>query len=248
MIAKEEWDAAYRLLLEDGRKRLGPPPTFEEAEALLHGDLAEEEAERVRERLSVYPDLLRALSEPIPSDGGNILSAEELAADLARIRERVRRTPAEATPLPFPQRGSPFRWVALAAGIVLAVAIGTLVLRQRDPQKRGMTTQVLYPEGLRRGEPTEPAITLSSSTDYMLQPVLSSRRQSRAYRFEFLDVTVSPPRRIWRRDDVPQRPDGTFMVPLATGDLEPGPYRLVLYGVDETEQPLASYGVRLLAR
>jgi len=63
MISKEDWDDVYRKLIADGRNRVEGPPTFEEVEALSRGDLTEEAAERVREALSCYPDLLRVFTE-----------------------------------------------------------------------------------------------------------------------------------------------------------------------------------------
>src|SRR5262249_33149361 len=90
MIRKEDWDAAYREQIAGGQKRVGPPPTFEQVEALSRGELPEPEAERVRETLSYYPDLLRVLTEPFPSVADAVLTDQEIEADLARIRERAR--------------------------------------------------------------------------------------------------------------------------------------------------------------
>src|SRR6185369_3281348 len=101
MIRKEDWDALYRDHVAAGQRRI-EPPTFEEVEKLSRGELSDEEAERVRESLSFYPDLLRTLAEPFPADDV-ALSEHELAASLAKIRGRARR-PAAAP------------WIAVAAG------------------------------------------------------------------------------------------------------------------------------------
>jgi hypothetical protein len=249
MISRDDWEAAYRHLIAVDRRRLGPPPTFEEVEALSRGELPEEEAERVRERLSCYPDLLRVLTEPFPANAEGVLTDDEIAADLAKIRERARHTPASpAPPVPFPERRPAYRSLAIAAGIVIAVAIGIVSVRRTMSEPRSMMTQVLYPEAQRRGLPSQTAVPLSKKVDYMLQAVFSSRRQYGQYRMELLDVASVPPRRIWLRDDVTQRPDGTYVVRLSTDELEPGLYRLVLYGVDDTVEPLAEYTIRLSVR
>ena len=60
-----------------------------------------------------------------------------------------------------------------------------------------------------------------------------------------LDLATAPPRRVWLREKVVQQPDGSFPVRLSTDDLDPGLYRLVLYGADGTVEYLAEYTIRL---
>jgi hypothetical protein len=257
MINREDWETACRDLIVGGRKRLGPPPTFEEAEALSEGKLPEAEAERIRELLSCYPDLLRVLVVPFPEDTAGILTDEELAADLSKIRSRIRRA---AVPQPgLPRRRPGLRLFAIAAGLVIAVAAGSIaVWRMTGP--RTLTTQELYPDGSRAvsgrsGVPSEAPKQLFTNADYVLQPLFDSRRPYREYRIELLELPsplsvtggASPPRRVWLQKVIPH-PDGTFPVRLSTDDLAPGLYRLVLYGVNETPESLAEYTVRLSPR
>ena len=250
MIRKEDWDAVYRRQLADGQQRLGPPPTFEQVEALSSGRLPEEEAERLRELLSYYPDLLRVLTEPFPDSGDGGLSNDELKTDLDKIRERIRA--AAPPPLAFPRKESPRRALPLAAGIIIAIALGGVGVWRMTSHPRGVVTQVLYPERTRglgaRGVPSATPVHLSKGTDYLLEPVFDSPRAYREYRLELLDLGTTPPRRVWLRENVTPQRDGTYPVRLSTGNLDPRLYRLVLYGVDGTVDHLADYTIRLKAK
>jgi hypothetical protein len=250
MIRKEDWDTVYRRQLADGQKRLGPPPTFEEVEALSSGRLPEEEAERLRELLSYYPDLLRVLTEPFPDSGDGVLSDDEIKADLDKIRERIRST--APPPLAFPQKESPQRAFPLAAGIIIAIALAGVGVWRMTSHPRGVVTQVLYPARDRgigaRGVPSATPAHLSKDIDYLLEPVYDSPRAYREYRLELLDLGTTPPRRVWLRENVTQQRDGTYPVRLSTDKLDPGLYRLVLYGVDGTVDDLADYTIRLKAK
>jgi hypothetical protein len=249
MISKEEWDDVYRMLIADGRSRVERPPTFEEVEALSKGDLPEEVAERVREALSCYPDLLRVFTEPFPEDAEGVLTEEELASDLAKIRERVRR-PATAPPSSV-VTSSRWRTFAIAAGIIIAIAIGGITVRKLTTEPRAVATQVLYPEGVRgggrRGIPVEAPVTLSNDVDYELQLVYESRQHFVEYQLEILDLSTDPARRLWLREHITRRPDSTYAIHLDTEDLTPGLYRLALYGDARTE-PLAEYTIRIAPR
>jgi hypothetical protein len=250
MIRKEDWDAVYRRQLADGQKRLGPPPTFEEVEALSSGQLPEEKAERIRELLSYYPDMLRILTEPFPDSGDGVLKDEELEADLDKIRERIRTT--APSPLAFPQKEWPRRAFPLAASIIIAIALGGVGVWRMMSHPRGVVTQVLYPERDRgigaRGAPSATPARLSKDTDYLLEPVFDSPRAYREYRLELLDLGTTPPRRVWLRENVTQQRDSTYPVRLSTDKLDPGLYRLILYGVDGSVDDLADYTIRLKAK
>lgn len=234
MIRKEDWDAIYRDHIAAGQKRIGPP-TFEEVEKLSRGQLSDEEAERVRESLSFYPDLLKTLSEPFPSDDVAV-SEHELAASLAKIRARARR-PVTA------------QWVGVAAGVVVVMLLGGLWIHSTSNHPRPLVTQVIYSErdrgGQPRGVPSTPPVSLSKDADYLLKPVFDPPRPYRDYRIELLDVSATPPRRIWIREHVTREADGTYPIRLSTEDLERGLYRLVLYGIDGTIENLAQYSIRL---
>lgn len=252
MISKEEWDAAYHALIAEGPTRVGPPPTLEEVEALSRGQLQEPEAERVRALLAHYPDLLRVLTEPFPKHGEGVLTDEQLAADLAKIRERVRRE--HAPPNELRKKRSPPRALAIAAGIAIAIAIGSIAVHQMT-HSRTVAMVVLYSDGERggsidqRGVPAQAPIQLSTATDYVLtlEPAFRSSRRYSRYRLELLDLSGVPPRRVWLLEEVQRQTDGTPRVSLSTDRLEPGLYRLILYGVNGTVERLAEYTLRLSA-
>jgi len=252
MITKETREAAYRRLIADGRQKLGPAPTFEEVDALSRGELPEAEANRVRELLAHYPDLLRVMTEPFPPSGEGVLTDDQITSDLAKIRERIRREPAPTPPpVAIHKRRLPASTWQIAAGVVIALAIGGVAIRRMTHEPRPVATMVLYSDGSRggpidpRGVPQSAPAHISTSTDYTLEPAFSGRRHYRDYRVDLVDLNSDPPRRIWSQDDVQRQPDDTYPVTLETDDLKPGLYRLVLYGADGTDDVLAQYTLRV---
>jgi hypothetical protein len=231
MTSKSDWKDAYQDLLAEGRKQV-EPPAVEDVEKLYRKELTEEDAERVRAQLVYYPDMAKAMTD------------EQLDADLAAI-----------DPLPFRKRpfGSPA--VAIAASVVLVLALGGLYLKLRpDAPPRSVRIQVLDPDGQKGGSsgtsgaPAQPPIQLSTSADYVLKPLFRPQRAYRDYRLELLALDTVPPRSVWSRDGVHREPDGSFPAQLATAEIAPGLYELVLYGVDDSEsQRLATYTIRFSA-
>ena len=158
MIRKTDWQAAYRDLIAEGRQRMGEPPTAEEIEAYLRGDLAAEDAKRVRELLIYYPELADAMEAPFPfphegkPGDADFLSAEEMARDWAAIQTRIsslridaasgRRRAGEISAPGRPRRFwswerdlRPWQLSGLAAAL-LAVFLGGLLLRSQQELRR----------------------------------------------------------------------------------------------------------------
>jgi hypothetical protein len=235
MISKAEWQNAYR---DDERKRGAEPPALEDVEALQRGDLDEEAADRVREQLSHYPELARALTAPFPQHG-DALTPEEVAADIAALRARL---VDPAPPIPFPNR----RYLPMAAALVVLVTVAGVVLwlAARGPS-RNTVTRVLYADGHRGGGEQTP-IQLSTANDYLLKPLFHTDREYREYRFDLLEVTPAQ-RVIWSRGGIERNADGSYPITLSTRELPAGRYELVLYGVDAGAERLASYTLRLSA-
>lgn len=234
MIRKEDWDAGYRDHIAAGQARM-EPPTFEQVEKLSRGELSEEEAERVRESLSFYPDLLRILTQPFPTEDA-VVSEHELALAKAKITGRG---PRSAAP----------QWFAVAASVIVVAALGGIWFWRTSRHPRPLVTQVIYGErergGMTRGVPSTPPVSLSTDSDYVLKPVFDPPHPYRGYRMELLDVSGTPPRRIWIREHVSREPDGTYPVRLSTENLQPGLYRLILYGLNGETENLAQYSIRL---
>lgn len=225
MIDKSDLQNAQRDLLAARRAEV-EPPSAEDVEALFRGDLAEEEAERVRQALAYYPDMVRAMTD------------HQLAADLAAAD-------AEPNVVPFERR----RFVAIAAGIVIALLAGGIYFGTRDTTApRQLVVRVLDPDGVKggtRGAPSQTPIALSTGTDYLLKPLFQPARAYDEYRLELIDLGTSPPRLVWSRDGIRRESDGSFPAELREVPLEPGLHELVLYGVDgATRDRLATYTIR----
>jgi hypothetical protein len=104
VIEASDWQAVYRELIAEGRRRLGEPPTVEDLDAYSRGELSAEEADRIGELLACYPELLTAVAarfpdsdEPSPDDLAP-LTPEEQAEDWAEIVRRASLEPAAAPP------------------------------------------------------------------------------------------------------------------------------------------------------
>lgn len=242
MISKSDWQTVYDEILEEGRERL-PPPTVDEMEALQEGRLSEAEADRVREQLSYYPELVRVMTEPVPADAEGLITDEEVAAGLAALKERVRR---ERVPHPIGSRWSVPRVLARAAGVVLLA--GGVLVAYRTLNRFDGTPVMLSADGQlsgSRGEQTPHQ--LSTETDYVLRPAFRPEHAYRSYQLELLDLSADVPRSIETWADVERAADGSFPVELSTKGFAEGRYQLVLYGVDDQPVRLASYTIRLTA-
>lgn len=235
MISESEWPKAYRDGLESAQKRVGPPPTDDEIEQLRRGDLPQDEADRVRERLSYYPNLARAIAMPFPEEN-TTLTQQELEADVAALRKKL------------PAHSAPSRALPIAAAILLTVAIaGIAIWVTRRGEPRGSEPRILYADGY-RGTGRQTPIQLSTATDYLLQPVFRPERPYPEYRLDLLQTAAPSPRLIWSFQGVHRQADGTYPVHLSTARLTPGLYELVLYGVGGPEADrLAVYTMRVSA-
>lgn len=246
MISREDWQTARDEMIAEGRQRY-EPPTVEEVEKLFKGELGEAEADRVRNLLTYYPEMARAMTMPFPEEAEGVLTAEETEAGLAEIRRRAKLPPAR---LPR-RRRTPSRPLALAAGIAVAVGIaGVAFWRSQLSQHEGVI-KILYADGERgglhrpRGPYEQAPIELETKTDYILKPVFRPSHAYREYRLELFDLNAAAPRSVWSRSGVEREADGSYQAELSTKNFPPGRYRLVLYGVDEAPVPLAVYTIRL---
>lgn len=116
MNTTDDWREARKEALEEGRRRVGPPPPVEEVEALLAGRLPEAEAREVRETLALSPELVRVMTTPAVEEetptrvgewgqafvrslgltrGGNVSEVAILGKRLARSLNRRRRLVVE---------------------------------------------------------------------------------------------------------------------------------------------------------
>lgn len=247
MNTTEDWREARREALEEGRRRVGPPPDVEKVEALLRGELPEAEAKQVREVLAFYPELVRVMTGPAVDDERPVLTDVERDADVARMRKRLGLPPAPVVEM-RPRGGGRTRFLAIAAVLAIAVTIGGVVALQRwQREPRVLTHKVLIADGARsvRGSSSAPAVVLAPATNYLLKPLYRPERVHREYRLELLDLGTTPPRAVWKQDGVERQADGSFPAELSTDDLVPGDYQLVLYGLDGSAERLATYALRI---
>jgi hypothetical protein len=285
MIKKTDWQAAYRDLIAEGRQRMGEPPTVEEVEAYLRGDLAAADANRVRQLLVYYPELADALEAPFPHPyqgrpgDADFLSEEEAAQDWAALQARIsspqiaavngrRAGPPSELAMPraagrrsrrfwgWEQDLRPWQLSGLAAAL-LAVFLGGLLLRSQQELHRlqreikepraNLEHRLLLPDGQRGGPAEQPPIPLSSQADYFLFiPALIDQSEYPDYQLDLLDLSATPPRRIWSGKGLSRRSDDTFEVLVPRAFLSPGKYKFVLSGLSGTEKRvLATYTVRL---
>lgn len=246
MSTTDDWQEARREALKEGQRRVGPPPPVEKVEALLRGELPPEEAQHVLKVLAYYPELLHVMTVPEAGDETPVLTDAQREEDFNRI---CGRSAAAVIAMSPPKRES-VRFIAIAAGIVVAAMIGGVVLMQRwQREPRELTRKVLIADGVRsaRGGSTAHPVVLVADTTYLLKPLHRPSREYRGYRLELLDMGATPHRSVWKQDDVERHADGSFPAELSTDDLAPGDYELVLYGVSGEAEHLATYTLRIEA-
>ncbi|HEY6141043.1 MAG TPA: hypothetical protein VI670_25075 [Thermoanaerobaculia bacterium] len=228
MISNDDLRAAARAL------RAGEPPTDDEIEAYLNGELSADEARRLRERLAQFPELARALNEPFP------------AADDPDVLEESR---SGGHVLFF------WRTTAIAA-VLTTVVLGVLLLQTQTKMRRmtkdlsrphvDLENALLLPDG-QRGKPSDeaPIALPKSGENYLLVPALIHQPEFRDYRVDIVDLNTPAPHTIWSSSGLHRRSDDTFEIWIPRTFLNPGIYQLVVYGIDGTAERLAKYTVRV---
>jgi hypothetical protein len=245
MITKSEFAAANRDLIAENRASLGDPPTAEEVFAYSRGELTPDEEARIRERLIAYPELVRTLTTPFPEgaepEHPDYLSDHEFARHWKALQKRRQR-----------QDGGLQFWRAFGAiAATLAVVFGALLWRAQTELKKPQAVwelQELYSDG-RRGVQGEPTKLMTDGESYLLVPMLGSEVTADKLRAEIVDV-ANPSRTLWSSASVRRTTStGSFVILVPRDSLNPGTYRLVVYGVTgERQEPLRSFTFRVPAR
>ncbi len=234
MIRKADWQDALDGMTAEDRRRLGPPPTAEEVAAYMNGTLPAGEEARVRELLVAHPELARTLTMPFPDDDEPL---PELDRHWAEFQTRVAPPRAESG------RVLQFWRAAAALAAVLAVDFGALFWRAQsrlDEPRAAWQIAVLEMDG-HRGPAGPATVIRPAGESLMLVVPLIGTSPYREYR---LDLT-SGERTLWRSDTL-RRDDETtsFSIDVPSSFLEPGRYRVELYGVDgEREEKLGTYSM-----
>lgn len=248
MITKSDWQAVHHQLMADERRKIGDPPTAEEMLAYTRGELPAEAEARVRERLVLHPDLVRTLTEPFPTEGAepgdpDYLPDEEFTKHWAAMQQRLgREKPAAAE-----GRVLQFWRVSTAIAAALAVLFGALlwqtVSKLSEPRVIG-EHQVLLPEAT-RGPGVARATPLTPHGDHV-GLVLTSLDGRGFDRLRVEMLRGGDGRSVWRSGSLPWTAETNerFTVVVPRRFLEPGTYRIVVYGLaGGSEEHLASYSV-----
>lgn len=244
MITKSEWQAVNRELMAEDRRRLGEPPAVEEVLAYARGELSPEDEARVRERLLCYPELVRALTVPFPTEGAepghpDYLPDEEFMRHWAAIRKRMHARQRDARRVLRCWRAS----TALAAA--LALALGALLwqatAKLREPHAV-WEEQVLLPDG-RRGSIGEPVTLTARGDSILLVMPLIGPRNFTSYRLELVDASAGRVR--WSSRALAPANEDALAILVRRSFLQPGAYQIVLYGQGPGEQRLGSYSLNV---
>ncbi|HEX7152299.1 MAG TPA: hypothetical protein VF618_12495 [Thermoanaerobaculia bacterium] len=255
MVDNNEWQNGYREAFERGRLRVGDPPAPGELVAWSRGEIPEDspEAERMRERLSYYPELAAALSDDDPADDESpLLTREQLAMDWERIQQRsspgVGPHVAAAATAPRSQwrwaTVVPFATTLLFAGLFLHSLWRIGRLRTELEKPRANVERVELHATVPRGPATPKPIVLQPSTKYVLLAlVLDEEVRARSFRVELLDLNDEQPKTLWQ-STVSRGADGTFSVEIPRTFLTASSYELALFG-DDGSEPIATYVIWL---
>lgn len=232
MITKSEFQNANEDLMSDERLRLGDPPTAEEVTRYMRGELSSEEEQRIRERLSCDPDLLRALIAEFPVEGASpgdpdYLSDREFEVHWAKIQSRL-----------HSGRVVQFWRTIGAIAAALAITFGALLWRAETELRRERTTpqvawdqQLLMPDGQRGGVETSPTITAKGEKFLLVTPIVGTSSFD-DYR---LDI-VEGDRTLWSSPTLHRGDQEAFEVLVPRAFLKRGKYQIVMSGVSGARQ------------
>jgi hypothetical protein len=209
-------------------KSMQEPPASDEMLAFMRGELSAEDEARFRERLIPYPDLVRTLTAPFPTEGAepgeeDYLSDEQFSEHWAAMQKRM-------------PRGAVVRfWPSIAAiAATLALVFGGLYWRDHvelgQPRVFTVEDQVLLPDGNQRGSASSAATVTPQGDWYSLVPVLMDERAFDSYRVELFDARVDPERSLWSMGGLRRGEKATLIVAVPRSFLSPGIYRLAIYG------------------
>ena len=225
---------------------LNEPPTAEEMLSYTRGELAPDEAARVRQRLDAHPDLARAYTEPFPAD--DLQPGDPYYVSEAQLDQRWAAFKKDVHPdeggrvVEFPRFLS-----AIAAGLI--VVLGALLVASQTKVRR-LENELATPRVVReyaipsdgyRGGPGETPTVAADDARIVIQ---FTGVHFSDYRAEIRDLSSTPPSRLWDRSGMIRDENDEFEVVIPRQFLQRGgKYQVVLYGVDgvKEEERLATY-------
>jgi len=225
-------------------KSMPEPPTPDEMLAYVRGELSADDEARFRERLLPYPELVRTLTAPFPTEGAepgdeDYLSDEDFARHWAAMQKRM---PRPAVVYLWPSVAA----IAASLALVLGVLYWQKQVQTERPHVLTVDSQPLFPDGSERGGGSAPATVMPEDGWYSLVPVLMDERPFDSYRVELFDAGVDPQRSLWTMSGLRRRQDATLIVAVPRSFLSPGLYRLAIYGSKgKGEEHVNSYTIRV---
>lgn len=245
MTTKSDWDAVPQNVTAEERRKLGESPATEELMAYSRGELTAADAARVRAWLDGNPDMARALSQVFPDDDAkpgdpDYLSQDELSKRWTALQNEIR------------PKGRVVRFPALAAlaASVAVVFAGLYWQEVRTSDKPVLLdiTQIVEPENGRRGPNVGPHLLNVTEDGAVCTLQLSDPSRFQWYRIEIFDAQSGEA--IWKSAPTQQQQDDGLSVLIPRTFLEPGIYRIKVFGLDETrrEEVVDSYLVRVPSR
>jgi hypothetical protein len=239
--------AAVRENAEAARQNLGSHPSRDELIAYHQKNLTPEEADRVRDHLVAcsvcrgallcFDDLLRP--EPAAEP---LLSEFELATAWRGFRERLR---------PKVPRWLPAVAAMLLVGIA-ALSYQSIVLQREleelsQPQLNTPVFDLLPRDTVYLGQSNSAEIELPSTVRFFTLVLNSGVRRS--YRDYAVEISRAGGRRIYEGQGLQRNAFGSFTLTLARRMMEPGEYRIRLFGLEGGQkEPIGEYVLRIAAR
>lgn len=251
MNDKNEWKAAHDELLAEARTRNGEPPAFDEVLALMAGQLPEQEAARLRERLLAYPELMQIMVASAPEGAAqpgddDFVSDAEMSRRWASLHARISAKSAGADAVVHRIRVWRRASLGLAAALILAVgglfaeasSNARLKHELREPHVLG-EEQLLTPDRHRGG--SDVATIAAADGEWYVLSVSVIDATSNAFRLQIVDAKTAAI--LWRSPQLRRRESDTFTIQVPRGLLKPGgKYQVIVYAGEGTaEEKLETY-------
>lgn len=250
MITRSDIQAIHTLAVAERRNRLTNPPSDAELLAYMRDELPPAEADRVRELLLAYPELVRAMTEPFPQDDiapgeTGYVSDEEVER---RLEQLQRTLPGSGRRLlSFRPRAS---WAVAAT---LAVAFCGLAWQYAQVRREALAPHVIgQPQLLasenRRGASGAAATVVPQADDYVVSMAVANPPDFASFRIEIV-TDGNDPQTLWKSGRLTLSDDKTLTLAIPRRLLNPGTYHLIVSGENgNVQEQLASYSIRVPER
>lgn len=221
------------------------PPTAAEMLAWSRGELPADQARRIEERLAAFPELAAVYSDPFPADDAqpddpHYLSPDQVGARWSAFKREVHRD--EPRVVRFPQ-------ILNAVAAVLILVLGGL-LWQSQMKVRKLENELSTPrtpreyflpvDGYRGRAPAGPPLERG---DAKLAFAFTNGPYYETYEARIVDMKRG--RTLWTKSGIQPNEAGEFEILLLDRFLQPGEYRIELYGTAGGKRSrLATYTFR----